>query len=140
MLPAKYSHLKIQLLKEDFKYVLLPSSSSFSKSIESLSSQKFDFCTFSFKGEFSLICPTEALLEDISKNQEGWSAMKIIGEMPFGSVQGLIANISSALFSENVGVCIISTFQTDLFFLKKENIRKAKEALSLAGWEILNEA
>lgn len=137
MLPDKYSHLKIEILKGDYKYVLLPNKSSFYRAIESLSSQEVDFCTFSFKSEFSLICPSEANLNDIAKEQEGWSAMKIVGEMPFGSVQGLIANISSALFKDELGVCIISTFQTDLFFLKSENIYKAKIALISAGWEIM---
>jgi len=137
MITEKYSHLKIELLKGDYKYVLFSERASFKKAFESLALQQVDFCSFCFKGEYSLICSTDLDMEDTSKIQKGWSAMRIVGDMPFGSVQGLIANISSSLYKDNLGVCIISTFQTDIFFLKKENVSKAKETLSACGWEIL---
>lgn len=133
----KYAHLKIELLKGDYKYALFSDGVYFTKAIESLIIQKEDFCSFSFRGEYSLVCSSELVLENVLRVQEGWSAMKIVGDMPFGTVQGLIANISSSLYKADLGVCIVSTFQTDIFFLKKVNVVKAKKSLSAAGWEII---
>ena len=70
------------------------------------------------------------------KEQNGWIGFKIIGEMPFGTVQGLISTISSCLMREEIGVCVVSTFQTDLFLVKKDRADKAIELLKNDGWGI----
>lgn len=136
MLDIKYSHLKLRPLKSEYKYILFKDYSQFIKSQELLNINNSDYCSFSFMGEHSIICSNEIEM-DAEKTQAGWVALKIVGDMPFGTVQGLIASISYELIKIDVGVCIISTFKTDLFFIKKENLEKSTDRLKVIGWDFL---
>lgn len=134
MLSEKYSHLKLQKMEKEYKYVLFESTDQFNKAISVLNSNNLDFFCFSFQGEKSLICQAEEVISSSAKEQDGWIGFKIIGEMPFGTVQGLISTISSSLFKEEIGVCVVSTFQTDLFLVKKQKADRAMEILAKDGW------
>lgn len=136
MLSEKYSHLKLQRMENEFKYVLFEDTDMFNKAVSLLNSNNVDFFSFSFKGEKSLICPADEVFYSSPKEQNGWIGFKIIGEMPFGTVQGLISTISSCLMREEIGVCVVSTFQTDLFLVKKDRADKAIELLKNDGWGI----
>lgn len=140
MLLEKYAHLKLQKLTDEFKYVLFDNSDHCNNAISVLSKRNADFFSFSFKGEKSLICSSNEIGFDSSKTQDGWVGFKIIGEMPFGTVQGLISTISSSLFKDNIGVCIVSTFMTDIFLIKKDKAVRAMELLVNDGWRIQDEA
>jgi len=133
MKPEKYAHLHLKLLPAEYKYVLFESRQQLATAQSVLLEACKDFCAFSFQGESSLICTTEAFVEGV-KVQEGWIGVKIIGDMPFGTVQGLIANISGTLYSDGVGVCLISTYLSDLFFIRRENLELARSALKKEGW------
>lgn len=136
MKPEKYAHLKLQLLPNEYQYVLFENPRQLSEAIAVLGEEGTDFCAFSFQGESSLICPSYSNVLGIKK-QNGWAALKIVGDMPFGTVQGLIASISTSLYTEGLGVCIISTYLSDLFLIKKEKIDHARKLLKYAGWEII---
>lgn len=49
---------------------------------------------FSSPDELSLIAPVNFLFSEAEKIQAQWKCFKIEGDMPFGTVQGLIAKIS----------------------------------------------
>ena len=136
MLSEKYSHLKLQRQENEFSYVLFEDGNQFNLAISVLTSHGFDFFSFSFQGEKSLICSAKDLIFSSTKEQGGWIGFKIIGEMPFGTVQGLISTISSSLMKEQIGVCVVSTFNTDLFLVKKEKSFRAIELLKNDGWVI----
>jgi hypothetical protein len=136
MISKKYSHLKLQKMEKEYKYVLFETTDLFNKAISVLISSNLDFFCFSFKGEKSLICHAEEVIPSSAKEQNDWIGFKIVGEMPFGTVQGLISTISSCLFEEEIGVCVVSTFQTDLFLIKKQQAKRAIELLNKDGWEI----
>lgn len=135
MISTKYSHLKLKVLENDYIYVLFDSSEQFNNALLGLNQSHADFFCFSFRGEKSLICSEKDLNFKFLKSQGGWSGIKIEGEMPFGTVQGLISTITSTLSNKGIGACVISTFLTDLFLVKKSNLSMVKEILSNEGWE-----
>lgn len=132
-----YDHLKLRTLKEDYKYVLFENKDFASSALRELISLDMDFFFFSFQGEVSLICRTDIAL-DAKSEMKGWTGIRIVGEMPFGSVQGLISNISNSLMEESVGVCIVSTYLTDVFFIREKYLTKATSVLSDKGWKFEN--
>ena len=139
-LDKKYSHLKIKILKDDYQYSLLKSQedlvqvNSFFKSINE------PVALFMSDEEISLMAPTKLSQKlNTEKVEAGWLCFRIVGSMPFGTVQGLIAKISNTLFQEQIGICVVSTFKSDWFFIRTKYQEKAIELLSQAGWSIEKE-
>lgn len=135
----RFSHLKLRLLPRDYKYVLFADKSSFWENASQLMSLPEDELYFLFQcgSESSMIVPSRLKLQTI-KEEADWKAVRIVGEMPFGTVQGLIASISGQLQKGNIGICVISTFLTDVFFIKAKNIEAAAIALKNEGWEFIS--
>lgn len=131
----KYAHLKLSVHSKALKYVLLDDVAELS-SILLASKSSSDICfAFISRGEVSAILPEETLVLKSKREEPGWNAIYIIGEMPFGTVQGLIATITSALKASGLGACVVSTYLTDYFLVKISNLEKAKAALIADGWE-----
>lgn len=137
----KYSHLKIQILQKEYQYTLLEKSSDVSKVISHFHSVKDPIAFFISKDEKSLIAPVSLCSDlDVEKSEAGWSCFKIVGSMPFGTVQGLIATISNALIKEQIGVCVVSTFSSDWFFIRSKYIDKSIDLLIMEGWTVEKES
>lgn len=100
---------------------------------------KFD-AKYCFTGktdeENSLVCMTEDVPPNIIERDDGWKAFCIQGELDF-SLIGILAKISAILAEKKIGIFAISTFNTDYVLTKKENYKKALDALCNAGYEIL---
>lgn len=131
----KYSHLKLKVLDEKFKYVLFNNIGE----VENLLTQPLNknyISIFLSKDEISAILPSDMQTDIVKKTEDDWSCLKIVGEMPFGSVQGLISHISSLLAPNNIGVCIVSTFLTDLFFIRNKYLDSTVSILRKNGWTI----
>ena len=130
----KYEHLKLKVLPGEYKYLLLDNRSELSDLLKiEVSVPMALFCSVD---EVSAIVPSS--IEYAAKKVEpGWICIRIIGEMPFGTVQGLIAEISGILAAKNMGICVVSTFLTDWFFVKAKNAPGAIDALKLAGWNFV---
>ncbi len=137
----KFEHLRIKVLEQEYQYVLLKESSRedfFSNHRTSIkNSNQYPIAFFSDQDEFSVIAPTHMdFSSDAKDTKTGWSCLKIIGDMPFGSVQGLIFNISSHLFSKGVGICVVSTFKSDWFFIRSKYQEQAIAVLTEIGWNV----
>ena len=87
---SKYDHLKLKVFESEFKYVLLQSKAEL-KTFEEIEGN-LPFAIFQGDGEVSAIVPAHVSC-NATKTEPDWICMRIIGEMPFGSVQGLIAPI-----------------------------------------------
>jgi hypothetical protein len=124
-------------MENEYQYILFDNHEDFKTIVLKFISQDVDFFSFSFKKEKSLICSSDQLISDALKVENGWIGFKIEGQMPFGTVEGLIATISSCLFQQKIGICLVSTFDTDLFLIKKEKAQQAKEILTEAGWSFV---
>lgn len=136
----KFNHLILKVLKQEYQYSLFKSNTDAKSIFELLKTIKEPLGVFLSENEFSMIAPVNKNLEMFSdKIEAGWNCLQIIGEMPFGTVQGLIASISNVLYSGGLGVCIVSTFSTDWFFIRMKEQQLAIELLQKDGWLIEKE-
>ena len=62
----------------------------------------------------------------------GWRALRIEGVLDF-SLIGVLSEISSVLAKNEIGIFVISTYNTDYVMTKKENFEKALSVLSEEG-------
>ena len=134
----KFKHLKLRVLSKEYKYVLFSEDTSFFDSFGAMMNLPKDELFFSFKcdDEFSMILPSHCKVRS-HKEEKDWKAIRVVGEMPFGSAQGLIASLSTTLQKGQVGICAVSTYLTDVFFIKGKNLDTALMVLKNEGWEFV---
>ena len=85
--------------------------------------------------ESSLVCRTEDVPDNITDREDGWKAFRIEGVLDF-SLIGILAKISALLAENEIGIFVVSTFNTDYILVKSENYAKALNALEKAGYGI----
>ena len=88
--------------------------------------------------EISLVCRTEDTPARTTDREDGWRGFRIEGILDF-SLTGILARISGILAEEKIGIFAVSTYNTDYVLVKKENMRRAMDALAAAGYETGNE-
>lgn len=86
--------------------------------------------------ENSLVCITENVPDNTVEREDGWKVFRIEGVLDF-SLIGILSKISTILAENQIGIFVISTFNTDYILTKKENYDKALELLVEAGYEIV---
>ena len=131
---TKYDHLKLKVFASEFKYVLLNDANGLVGLVNA--AEKLPMALFCGDDEFSAIVPADIECS-ASKTEPGWVCLRIIGSMPFGTVQGLIAEISNILAKKDMGICVASTFLTDWFFIRAKNKDAVVSALKSAGWKFV---
>ena len=87
------------------------------------------------KDEISIVA-RENTFKNFIKAENGWKILKINGILDF-SLIGILSNISAILANENICIFVISTYNTDYILVKKEQIKKAAEALIKNKYEII---
>ena len=101
-----------------------------------------DLSTFSLSGlyfigntdnELSLACETEKTPSNTTAREDGWRAMRIVGQLDF-SLTGILSKIAAVLADAQVGIFAVSTYDTDYILVKRENLDRAVEALKAAGY------
>lgn len=85
--------------------------------------------------EKSLVCITADVPSNVTEREDGWNAFRIQGVLDF-SLIGILSKISGILAENEIGIFVISTFNTDYVLTKKENYQKAMEVLESAGYKI----
>ena len=85
--------------------------------------------------EYSLVCPTNDVPEEVLAHDDGWRAFRIEGVLDF-SLVGILACLSGILAARGIGIFAVSTFNTDYILTKEESFPAALAALSEAGYEI----
>lgn len=85
--------------------------------------------------EKSLVCITENVSKNVIECDSGWKAFRIQGILDF-SLIGILSGISAILAENNIGLCAVSTYNTDYIFVKRENYKKALDVLDTAGYVI----
>ena len=88
------------------------------------------------KDENSILCEENEIPRNAIEIEKGWKGFVIDGKLDF-SLVGIIAKISDILTKINVSIFVISTFDTDYIFIKKENLEKTIDELGNNGYEIL---
>jgi hypothetical protein len=84
--------------------------------------------------EHSIVCKSEVVPVD-AQNEPGWRLLKIDAQLDFSMV-GVLANLSGCLAKNRISVFVISTFNTDYFLVKDEQLSLAVNALRKVGHTI----
>ena len=87
--------------------------------------------------ELSIICPQAIVPEGVLADK-GWRALKIQGPLDF-SLVGVLAELAGLLADAKVSIFVISTFDTDYILVKEEKLKRATEALMIAGHHVRQE-
>ena len=87
-------------------------------------------------GEISVVCRTCQIPREVSAREDGWRCFRIRGILDF-SLVGIMSEISGALAGRGISVFAVSTFNTDYFLVKSENLEPALEALEAKGYAIV---
>ncbi len=95
-----------------------------------------EYCfTGKTKEEKSLVC----LMKDVPANTiargDGWKAFYIDGVLEF-SLIGILAKISNVLAKAEIGIFVVSAFNTDYIFVKAKQEMLALSKLAQAGYRI----
>jgi len=86
--------------------------------------------------ELSLVCITEQTPASTLEREDGWRAFRIQGVLDF-SLIGILAKIAAILAENQIGIFVVSTFNTDYVFIKEENFARALDVLKKRGYQIL---
>lgn len=120
--------MKIKAIKDDFTICKVKDYSKVNLHSEYCFIGKTD-------EENSLVCRTEDAPDNITDREDGWKAFRIEGVLDF-SLIGILAKISALLAENEIGIFVVSTFNTDYILVKSENYTKALNALEKAGYGI----
>lgn len=86
--------------------------------------------------ENSLVCRTEQVPANVTEREDGWKAFRIQGVLDF-SLIGILAKISTLLAENNIGIFVVSTYNTDYVLVKKEKFPMALQLLADAGYQVV---
>jgi len=84
--------------------------------------------------EKSLVCPTRLVPANTVERNDGWRALRIEGTLDF-SLIGILAGISKFLADNEIGIFVISTYNTDYIFTRTVDFDHALMVLTKAGYE-----
>jgi hypothetical protein len=85
--------------------------------------------------ELSLVCVPASVPVNITDREDGWRGFFIEGILDF-SLTGILAEISTLLAKDGIGIFAISTYNTDYIFVKAEALPSALSLLLKAGYNI----
>lgn len=85
--------------------------------------------------ELSLVCSTERVPDNTLEREDGFRGFRIEGVLDF-SLIGILAKISTLLAEAEVGIFVVSTYNTDYVLVKEEQLEKALEVLQGAGYRL----
>lgn len=84
--------------------------------------------------EISLVCETVRAPSNTLEREDGWRGFRITGTLDF-SLIGILSEISAILADNNIGIFVVSTYNTDYILVKEQNIEKAVKSLSEKGYD-----
>lgn len=87
--------------------------------------------------EKSLVCLTNEAPSNVIRRDDGWKAFRIQGILDF-SLIGILSKIASILADHHISIYVVSTYNTDYIFLKKENYQRGLEVLEAAGYQMID--
>ncbi len=88
------------------------------------------------KEELSVVCVEASIPEGITSNK-GWRCLKVHGPLGF-SLSGVLSSLMVPLANADIGVFVLSTYDTDYLLVKESNLEKAKATLSAEGHNVLD--
>ena len=86
--------------------------------------------------EYSLVCITEETPANTLEREDGWKGFRIQGILDFSMI-GILSQLADILAENNIGLFVVSTFNTDYILVKEENFERALKSLAFAGYDIV---
>ena len=91
------------------------------------------FCSVSrTPEELSVVCLESAVPAGAGRIEGGWALLRLHGPFPFQAV-GILASVAQPLALAGVSLFAVSTFDTDYFLIKRDQLPAALDALAAAG-------
>ena len=84
--------------------------------------------------ELSVVCAAADVPDDV-RSQAGWRCFSLAGPIPFEET-GVLSSIAVPLAAANVGIFVISTFDTDYVLVAGRQLVAATRALEAAGHRV----
>lgn len=78
--------------------------------------------------EISIVCDSNDIPDNSIKADNNWKCIKIDGILDF-SLIGILSKISTILADNNIGIFVVSTYNTDYILVRKQNIELARKCL-----------
>ncbi len=86
--------------------------------------------------EVSLVCGAGREPHDAIEVSAGWKALRIQGVLDF-SLIGVLAPIAAMLAENQIGIFVVSTFNTDYILVKADDYEKATSVLQSRGYKVV---
>lgn len=86
--------------------------------------------------EYSLVCTVDNQIEGVVEVESGYKSLKIEGILDF-SLIGIISKISSLLAENEISIFVMSTFNTDYFMVKEDQLNKTIALLKQEGYIVI---
>lgn len=86
--------------------------------------------------ELSLVCKTDGVPENTIAREDGWKAFRIEGVLDFSMI-GVIARISSILAEHEIGIFVVSTYNTDYVLTREKDFERAIHLLNKSGYHVV---
>ncbi len=81
--------------------------------------------------ELSVVCP-QGQEPQGARVEAGWRSFRVMGPLAFDLI-GVVASLATPLANAEIGIFIVSTFDTDLLLVKEADADRALGALRSAG-------
>jgi uncharacterized protein len=85
--------------------------------------------------ELSLVVP-DTINIDSDDSDRDWRALEVLGPLNLSMV-GIMAKIGSVLAAAKISIFVVSTFETDFFLVKQQDLNNATLALSKDGYKVI---
>lgn len=85
--------------------------------------------------ELSVVCLAKRVPPSV-RHDAGWTCFKFQGPFAFDET-GIALAVIQPLAQADIGIFLVSTFDTDYLLLKHENADRARELLGAAGHKLL---
>lgn len=120
--------LRLKKIEGDFSICRMSDQSEFHR-------ERQFFFTAKTDEEISLVCLTKEVPDHTLQREDGWKAFRIQGVLDF-SLIGVLAEISSLLAENGIGIFVVSTYNTDYVLTKEKDYLRALDLLMQAGHSI----
>ena len=84
--------------------------------------------------EFSVVCAEETVPQDIVA-ERGWRCLFVQGTLDF-SVTGVVSSLAVPLAAQEIGIFVISTYDTDYLLVRSHDLDRACSILRDEGHEV----
>ncbi len=126
----KQRQLQLSLLKDKYGICTLPNTApipdwALTQSLASITRTE---------KELTIVCRLEILPSQYQSDLK-WRCFKIDGSFDLNQI-GVISSISSPLADAGISIYVISTYDTDYFLIKEQNLEKTISTLSDIGHNI----